>query len=108
MIFRANQGDGKSGSFFFFSADRKFIIKTLRGSEKNKLLSIMKDLITHYTVNKDSLLSRIYGLFTLKSKFFDPIDVIIMGNTSYLNKKNEKMVFDLKGSTKGRYTNILD
>ena len=34
MVFKAGQGAGKSGSFFFFSYDNKFIIKTLRYNEK--------------------------------------------------------------------------
>ena len=34
MVFKAGQGAGKSGSFFFFSYDNKFIIKTLKGNEK--------------------------------------------------------------------------
>lgn len=34
MVFKAGQGAGKSGSFFFFSHDNKFIIKTLRYNEK--------------------------------------------------------------------------
>jgi len=29
MIFKAGEGAGASGSFFFFSSDNKFIIKTL-------------------------------------------------------------------------------
>ena len=29
MIFKAGEGAGASGSFFFFSYDNKFIIKTL-------------------------------------------------------------------------------
>ena len=33
-IFAAGEGAGQSGSFFFFSNDNRFIIKTLRGSEK--------------------------------------------------------------------------
>jgi hypothetical protein len=30
MIFKAGEGSGKSGSFFFFSKDNKFLIKTLK------------------------------------------------------------------------------
>lgn len=30
-VFRAGEGVGQSGSFFFFSYDNKFLIKTLRG-----------------------------------------------------------------------------
>ena len=29
QLFKAGQGAGKSGSFFFFSSDRKFVIKTI-------------------------------------------------------------------------------
>ena len=32
--FKAGEGAGASGSFFFRSADKKFIIKTMRGNEK--------------------------------------------------------------------------
>ena len=34
MIFRAGEGAGASGSFFFFSYDNKFLIKTLKKEEK--------------------------------------------------------------------------
>lgn len=30
-IFKAGEGTGKSGSFFFFSHDDRFLIKTLKG-----------------------------------------------------------------------------
>ena len=33
-VFSSGEGTGQSGSFFFFSYDNKFIIKTLRGIEK--------------------------------------------------------------------------
>jgi hypothetical protein len=33
MVFKAGQNSGQSGSFFFFSHDKRFIIKTMRGDE---------------------------------------------------------------------------
>jgi hypothetical protein len=30
MVFKAGQGTGKSGSFFFYSYDNKYIIKTMK------------------------------------------------------------------------------
>jgi 1-phosphatidylinositol-4-phosphate 5-kinase len=33
-VFRAGEGAGKSGSFFFFTQDNRFLIKTLKGKEK--------------------------------------------------------------------------
>ena len=44
-IFQAGEGAGQSGSFFFFSQDNKFIIKTMRGSERQVLIDILDDYI---------------------------------------------------------------
>jgi hypothetical protein len=78
-VFKAGQGSGKSGSFFFFSADRKFVIKTISKKEKDVLLGMLDDLIKHYkdTRNK-SLLARIYGVCLLRTKSFTPFYLIIM------------------------------
>jgi hypothetical protein len=52
-----------------------------------------------------SLLVRIYGIFSIKTNYFDPIDIIVMQNTSILqNKMNPRVTFDLKGSFIGRKT----
>ena len=47
MVFKSGEGAGASGSFFFFSYDNKFIIKTLRGKEKDILLKMLDDYIGH-------------------------------------------------------------
>ena len=47
MVFRAGEGSGASGSFFFFSYDNRFLIKTLQGDEKKKLLSMMNCYVDH-------------------------------------------------------------
>jgi hypothetical protein len=38
MVFKAGEGAGRSGSFFFFSHDRKFIIKTMTKHELDLFL----------------------------------------------------------------------
>ena len=66
QIFKAGQGSGASGSYFIFSHDKKFIIKTLRGDEKEVLLNILDDYIDHIKSTKNqSLLARIYGIFNI-------------------------------------------
>ena len=50
-LFKAGQGAGQSGSFFFFSKDNKFIIKTLRGDEKKVLLDMLDDFIEYLEEN---------------------------------------------------------
>ena len=105
-VFKAGEGAGQSGSFFFFSKDNKFLIKTMRGSEKQVLLNMLDDMIKHFEeCENQSLLARIYGVFTIKTNVFKKVDVLIMQNTVHLAKKtNPCMIFDLKGSTQGRYT----
>lgn len=49
-ICKAGQGVGKSGSFFFYSSDNKFILKTMTSSEKKVILDLVDDLINYYEV----------------------------------------------------------
>ena len=39
QVFKAGEGAGKSGSFFFFSHDKKFIIKTMTDEELEEMLA---------------------------------------------------------------------
>jgi 1-phosphatidylinositol-4-phosphate 5-kinase len=47
MIFKAGEGSGSSGSFFFFSKDNKFLIKTINKQEKDIFLSMIDSYIEH-------------------------------------------------------------
>ena len=68
MVFRAGEGAGGSGSFFFFSYDNRFLIKTLQGEEKSKILNVMNNYQKHLKEsNNMSLLARIYGIFTFQT-----------------------------------------
>ena len=70
-MFAAGEGAGASGSFFFFSKDKKLLIKTMRGSKKEKMLSMLDDFVDHLTENNNlSLHSRVYGIFTIKTNVF--------------------------------------
>jgi 1-phosphatidylinositol-4-phosphate 5-kinase len=53
QVFKAGQAAGRSGSFFFFTYDRRFIVKTLQGSEKRVLLSILDDFIKYLEKNNN-------------------------------------------------------
>ena len=67
-IFKAGLGAGKSGSFFFFSHDSKLIIKTIIESEMKLLMKMVGDVNNHIlTSQNQSLLARIYGMYTIKS-----------------------------------------
>jgi len=46
-VFKAKESAGKSGSFFFFSFDRRFIIKTMNASEKKVFIDALPDYLMH-------------------------------------------------------------
>jgi len=67
-IFKAGEASGKSGSFFFFSHDNKFLIKTMKGSEKYTLINMLDEFIEHIKESGNrSFLARIYGVYTIKT-----------------------------------------
>ncbi len=49
QAFKAGEGSGKSGSFFFFSHDNKFIIKTMNDEELRTFKKIFKEYFKRVT-----------------------------------------------------------
>ncbi|KAH8982889.1 SAICAR synthase-like protein [Lactarius akahatsu] len=92
---------GKSGSFFYFSRDYRFIIKTIRHAEHKFLRSILKRYHAHVAANPHTLLSRFYGLHRVKLPRGHKIHFVIMNNLFPAHKDIHE-TYDLKGSTVGR------
>lgn len=92
---------GKSGSFFYFSRDYRFIIKTIRHSEHKFLLRILKDYHEHVKANPHTLLSRFYGLHRVKLPQGRKIHFVIMNNL-FPPHRDIHETYDLKGSSYGR------
>ncbi|RSH89488.1 Phosphatidylinositol-4-phosphate 5-kinase [Saitozyma podzolica] len=92
---------GKSGSFFYFSRDYRFIIKTISHSEHKFLRSILKDYHEHIKTNPHSLLSRFYGLHRVKLPRGRKIHFVIMNNL-FPPHRDVHETYDLKGSAYGR------
>ncbi|KAI8913415.1 hypothetical protein EDD86DRAFT_268912, partial [Gorgonomyces haynaldii] len=92
---------GKSGSFFYYSQDYRFIIKTIHRAEHDFLLTILKDYHEHVKSNPNTLLSRIFGLHRVKQPGKSKIHFVVMGNVFPSNKDIHE-VYDLKGSLIGR------
>jgi 1-phosphatidylinositol-4-phosphate 5-kinase len=66
---KVRESEGKSGSFFFFSHDNKFIIKTITNNELNTMLgNFIKNYHEHVINYPDSILARIYGLYSIVIK----------------------------------------
>lgn len=98
---------GKSGSFFYYSRDFRFIIKTIHHSEHKQLRRILKDYYNHVKLNPNTLISQIYGLHRVKMPLGNgvkrKVHFIVMNNL-FPPHRDIHLKYDLKGSTWGRYT----
>lgn len=88
---------GKSGSFFYFSHDYRFIIKTIRHDEQKFLMRILPAYYEHVVANPQSLLSQFYGLHRVKLPGRRKIHFVIMNNLFPPHRDIHEM-YDLKGS----------
>ena len=95
---------GKSGSFFYYTSDGKFLLKTISKSEFKFLKRILLNYMEHIQKFwKTTLISRIYGLhkmqFMKRNGVPDkPLRFVVMNNVFHTNKEIQKR-YDLKGST---------
>ena len=80
QVFKAGEGAGASGSFFFFSHDKRFIIKTMTSEELTLFKKIHERLANHHKRNPLSLLAKIVGVFTVKSKRTHDVHIMLMEN----------------------------
>lgn len=78
QIFSSGEASGASGSFFFFSHDKRFIVKTVSNGEMKLIEDILPDFYTHFKENPDSLLARIYGVYSVNMKGYAPVNLILM------------------------------
>lgn len=92
---------GKSGSFFYFSRDYKYIIKTIHHSEHKLLRKILPEYYRHVEKNPNTLVSQFYGLHRVKMAYGRKIHFVVMNNL-FPPHRDIHETFDLKGSTIGR------
>ena len=96
--------EGKSGSFFYFTQDHRYIIKTVSAGEEKFLRNFVRQYYQYMKDNPESLIVRFYGLYQVQLAWEQKyISVVVMENIFYSIEQlkiHEK--FDLKGSTAGR------
>ena len=103
MSLQENLGNrgGRSDSFLYYSYDRRFLLKTLSKSEANVLkMDLLPDFHRH-KAEKTSLLSSIYGIFSIKCNNSACFEVIILRN---IVQREGQIVskYDIKGSVADR------
>ena len=103
QIQNAGEGAGASGSFFFFTKDRNFILKTMSMKEIEHLLRVLPEYYEHLDTIKDSVLAKVFGIFTIRIDKFEPIHVMIMQNSlPKIQNAEINYLFDMKGSSINR------
>ena len=103
-IAKMSESKGRSGSFFFYSHDRKFIIKTITSSELKTFLNTLKDYYSYINNNKNSLITKIYGIYSIVIASASSISIILMQNLFFCSPVHIQKMFDLKGSSIQRIT----
>jgi len=96
--------NSKSGQFFFYSHDRRYMIKTISQDESKFLRKIMPQYYEHVMKYPNTLLARFFGMHRVKPHKRPEHHFLIMGSV-FSTRKTIDRVYDLKGSTHGRRTN---
>ena len=104
---------GKSGSFFYYSPDAKFVLKTIPREEFKFVKRMLKNYHDYITIrNAESFMCRVYGLhkvifYRKKGKMSKKLYFCTMNNVFQTSRKID-LRYDLKGSTFGRRTIKLE
>lgn len=103
--------ESKSGAFFHFthynglpagSTDRPLLIKSMRNTEKDRLMDIMKMLPAKHYSQSNCLLVRVYGVVVVALAGKPPVDLLIMEDVRSPQLAHlpgaRSVEFDLKGA----------
>lgn len=100
--------NSKSGQFFFYSHDGKYMIKT-QTKEENKFL---KRILPHYykyvTENPHTLLVRILGMHRVKMYHLRRKVHFVIMSSVFDTAEEIHNIYDLKGSTIGRSATLKE
>ncbi|KAK8797135.1 hypothetical protein WA158_004345 [Blastocystis sp. Blastoise] len=97
----SNEKMQESGAFIYYSRDHRYVVKTIKKSDKRKFLSLLEYYLIYISQNKYTYITRIFGLYSI-NLYGEEIDVIVMNNfLCFQNQIGITLVpekYDLKGS----------
>lgn len=94
--------NSKSGSFFFYSHDGKFMIKTQSKAESKFLRRILPHYYQYVMTHPHTYITRFYGMHRIKMPHLrKKVHFVVMQSVFYGDNDIHEM-YDLKGSTVGR------
>lgn len=98
--------EGKSGAFFYYTADGRYLIKTITRDTAKFFRRILKDYYEHIMNNPDTLITRFYGFHAMHlkkssgnvaAKLYFTIMVNVFHTPVEIHRR-----YDIKGSWIGR------
>lgn len=94
--------NSKSGQFFFYSHDGRFMIKTQTSEENKFLRKILPHYYQYVSLNPNTLLTRFYGMHRVKMRHLKRKVHFVIMHSVFDTKEKIYRIYDLKGSTVGR------
>ncbi|KDO26627.1 hypothetical protein SPRG_08031 [Saprolegnia parasitica CBS 223.65] len=94
--------NSKSGQFFFYSHDGRFMIKTQTQGESKFLRRILPHYYKFVMENPNTLVTRFYGMHRVKMHHLKTQMHFVIMASVFNTPKEIHLRFDLKGSTVGR------
>mmetsp|Transcript_42737 Transcript_42737/g.30839 ORF Transcript_42737/g.30839 Transcript_42737/m.30839 type:complete len:98 (+) Transcript_42737:1434-1727(+) len=75
----------------------------MSGGELNLMKTLVVDYNDHLAMNRDSIIAKIYGIYSIKLKDIKKVNLIIMANTLVFRVPSQiERIFDIKGSKVSR------
>ena len=96
------QSNAKSGQFFFYSPDGKYMIKTMTNTESKFLRRILPHYFRHCAMNPNTLITKFLGMYRVKLYHLRRNVKFVVMKSVYDTDKHLHQLFDVKGSTTGR------
>lgn len=84
------------------SFDNKLLIKTINDEELKVFTRNLEAFYDHWMNNPNSMIARIFGVFTIKFREDEPITVFVQENIAKVDKSLIINCYDIKGSTYSR------
>ena len=98
--------EGKGGGFFFWSIDRRFMVKTLEPFEYHGLRNLLPKYYAHMWRRRGSLLPRFYGAYSITIQNHEKHFVVMQSVFRAAPKGKVHQAYDLKGSWIDRHSGI--
>jgi len=99
---REQYSEGRSGSFFYFTCDSRFMVKTISSGEAKFLIEILDEYVQFLSNNPGSLISRILGLHSLE--IYDLKLYFVVMENIFKAEMYPQEKYDIKGSWVDRHT----